>query len=118
MQRQDAHILSGTANAATAKGLRLKYGTDGELEIAGDEQFVGVCTAPVLAASDPIAFKHKLASGTQILMAGGAISVGDAITTAAAGKTVTGTGGAVDFGYAVTAAAGDGDLFEAIVTGP
>lgn len=114
-QRQDTSLVSGIAAAATAKGLRVKYDSNGELAIAGDENFVGVATAPVLAADDPIAFKHKLAPGTQILVAGGAIAAGDAITTAASGKTVTGTLGAVDFGQAVTAAGGDGDLFEAIV---
>ena len=115
MQYQQSDMISGTATAATTQYLRVKFVAAGTWTLAGDEAFQGVNQFPVLAAGDPITVRDAKSPGSQIMIASGAITKGDAVTTAASGKVASGTGGAVDFGVALTTVAGDGDQVEVYV---
>lgn len=114
-QRTEGPNINGLATAATAQYLRVKMVAAGTWTVAGDEAFDGFANIQALAAGDPISVRHKYAGGTQIAVAGGAIAIGDTVTTAASGKCISGTTGVVDFGRAISAAAADGDLFEVLV---
>jgi len=108
--------LSLTATAvALGLGVRVKLDSSGLISAAGaTEQWIGVTTAPV-AASGIGTVKLRSAPGSVMMVAAGAIEVGDILYAGASGKVndVQLGGGAT--GYQCKSAAGaDGDIFEAV----
>ena len=105
--------LSVIASAAIEPGLRVKWhSTAGEIIVAGDEACIGVTKTRALAAGDGIVILDIKSLGSLPFTSGGVITVGDAFTSAAAGKVVTGTGGAEDYGIALTTTTADGGQVE------
>lgn len=99
-----------TADAAYPANTRMKMsGTFGILTAAGDEAWLGTLARRTKASGDQATLISRF--GHDVCLAGGAITAGASVTTAAAGKLVTGTAGAIDPGIALTAAAGDLDSF-------
>jgi hypothetical protein len=112
-QQNEGHLISLVADAAIAKYLRLKHsGTAGKVSIAGDEACIGTAAVRSYADGDPMVVDDIRRPGTRIFVAGGAIAIGDSVTSAAGGKVVTGTGGVEDYGKAITASTADGGLIE------
>lgn len=105
--------LSLTAGEALKPGQRVKWGaTAGQVVAAGDEACIGTMKNRAHAAGDPATVIDIRAPGTRKFLAGGAIAIGDAFTSAADGKVVTGAGGAEDYGRAISASTVDGGYIE------
>lgn len=101
-----------TAGAAIAKWARVKLSA-GKLAAAGAaEQALGVIENQTFADGDIVAVRLKTAQGTLKMIAGGSISVGDAVYGAASGK-VSATANGNPEGVALTAGE-DGTIIEVL----
>jgi len=106
--------ISLVAGAAIAPYLRLKHGaTDGEVDIAGDENMIGTAKIRAYKSGDPMTVTDIRAPGTRIFIADGAIALGDAISSAVNGQVTSGQLGVEDYGVALTAATAAGERIEA-----
>lgn len=95
-------------DAATAKYLRLYVDSSGEWHICGiGDKSQAVAMATTSAAAEQLHGRLH-SQGTTIMVASGAVTVGDEVYAAASGK-VSATPGGVLEGIAITAASNDGD---------
>lgn len=98
------------AHEAIAPYLRVKHhSTIGEVAIAGDEACIGVSLLRSYADQDPMTVYDIRAAGTIDFVANGAITAGDSVSSAAAGKVQTGTGGVQYLGKALSTTTADGE---------
>lgn len=104
------------ASAAIAKYARVTLAADGTVAASAiGEKDIGTAETVAFAAGDLVTVRLRNAQGTRICIAAGAIAVGAAVSTAAAGKVndTAGTGSFV-YGTALEAAAADGDYIEVL----
>jgi hypothetical protein len=91
--------------------LRAKIDATGKYDVAGDEEWHGEVDKFALSIGAPVTVFRRTAVGRHVYVASEAITVGQVVSTAAAGKVQgPATPGAVVVGVAVTAAANDNDL--------
>jgi hypothetical protein len=101
------------AHEAMAKYLRVKHhSVAGEVAIAGDEACIGISFLRAYADQDPMTVYDIRSPGTITFTANGAITAGDSVSSAAAGKVQTGTGGAQYIGKAITTTTADGERID------
>jgi hypothetical protein len=109
MQYVDSGYFGGLKSAsAIGAHLRVKL-SSGDVAIAGDEESIGVTVAPVIATGDGVTIALKNKPGTVQVVAGGEITAGAQVFSAANGKVAA--SGAVFEGIALMAGA-DGDVIE------
>jgi hypothetical protein len=97
------------AGGAIGQFLRVK--TPAALELAGaSDVSLGVADIPAFASGDLVAVRLSNAQGTRFMVADGAITAGNVVYAAAAGKVAA--SGTVIEGRALTAATTDGDIIE------
>ncbi len=97
-------ILYSVPSSMTATGhLRVKLNGSGQVELAGDELAIGSLTERG-ATADEEATVRSAKAPTSIMIANGAIAVGDTVYSAAGGK-VSAVPGAVTIGMAYIDAA-------------
>lgn len=101
------------AGAAIAKHLRVKL-SSGKLAVAGlADNDIGTIDYAVFADGEDAAVNLRSLQGTEIVIAGGEITLGAKVYTAADGKvSATGAGTSYLRGIALEAAAADGDIIE------
>lgn len=102
------------ATAALGEGIIVKLAS-GEVVAgaAGTDDIIGV-TMNSCEAGEQVSVRLRSAAGTLKVKAGGAVAVGDSVTSDASGEAVaTTTAGDTVLGTALEAAA-DGDLFEVL----
>ncbi|HYB94986.1 MAG TPA: hypothetical protein VEC39_08430, partial [Vicinamibacterales bacterium] len=104
------------ASAAMGQHLRVKYDSNDEAALSGiDDACIGTLKDRVLAADDQCTVIPLNVDGTRIMIADGAIGIGDNVYPAASGK-VSATVAGQRIGVAVTAATADGDWIEVLPT--
>src|SRR4051812_2153787 len=109
----DESRRSYKAAAALAKYLRVKIDSQEVVSVAGaTDESIGSTEQAVFAADQHVSVRLKNCEGSRMLVANGAISVGDYVYAAAAGK-VSGTGYLLE-GRANQAASADGDIIEVL----
>jgi hypothetical protein len=105
-----------TFTAAGALGQHLRVITSGALALAGaGDVELGTMEIPCLVAG-PATVRLRTAQGTQKFVANGAITAGDLVYAAAAGKV--GSSGTVLIGEALETASGDGAVIEVLRGSP
>lgn len=105
-----------TFTAAGALGQHLRVITSGALALAGAGDIeLGTMEIPCLVAG-PATVRLRTAQGTQKFVANGAITAGDLVYAAAAGKV--GSSGTVLIGEALETASGDGAVIEVLRGSP
>jgi hypothetical protein len=98
------------AHEAIAPYLRVKHhSTIGELAIAGDEPCIGIALIRAYADQDPMTIWDIRGAGLIPFIGNGAITAGDNVSSAAAGKVQTGSGGVQFIGKAMSTIAGDNE---------
>lgn len=102
-----------TARASGALGMHLRVKFDGsdELELAGVEDHLGTLKEEVLAADELATVIPPNEPGSKLMIANGAIGIGDDVYPAASGK-VTGTIQGRRIGKALSVTTTDGDWVE------
>lgn len=102
-----------TSGSTLARYLRVK--TVAAVVVAGAaDKEIGVVTRAVTTSGDPVDVLLRTAAGTCPMVANGALSVGDAVYSAANGKVGATASGANLIGITLTAAANDGDVIEVL----
>lgn len=92
--------------AAYGKDIRVKWSSSGVVIVAGDEEELGTTEEVTTAANDVVAVMPKNLAGVRYYIAGGVISEGADVYTAASGKVAS--SGTYLRGVALEAASGDG----------
>ena len=112
-QQTDGAVKSYRANAAIGQYRRAKF-SSGKLVVAGEtDRDIGTTIAEAFAADEVIGLELYTKQGTKKFVAGGNITQGALIYSAADGEVLaTQATGAYLCGVALEAAA-DGDVFEA-----
>jgi len=104
------------ADGAIALHARVSFDADGKVTAAGlTTKEIGTAETEAFAAGDIITVRLTSAPGTCKMIAAEALSVGDAVHTAASGKvgdTATATGYLV--GRSLTISGADGDIIEVL----
>lgn len=93
----------------------VKIDSSGNLVVcaAADANAIGTTLREAFAAAEVVPVRPLHANGSHIMIASGAIAVGDVCNQAASGKIQTGAG-TVKRGYAKTAATADGEYVEVL----
>ena len=112
----DTNTKSLEADAAIALHARVVFEADGKVVTAGiTDKEIGTAEQEAFAAGDIITVRLRTAAGSCKMIAVEALSVGDAVYTAASGK-VADTAASTSYlvGQALTISAADGDIVEVV----
>ena len=115
----DGPTKSFVASAAIAQFARVKVASDGTIATAvlADVE-IGIAQQAAFAAGDVVTVRLRNASGTQKAIALAAITAGNAVFSAAAGKVSNTATGAYRLGTALETSAADGDIIEILYATP
>jgi hypothetical protein len=115
-QYVDGNTKAFEAGEAIAVNLRVAVQSTGKVLLAGAASVAaGVAITPSFADGDDVTVRLRTASGTQKMVANGAITRGAAVFGAAGGKVAS--SGSVFVGTALQAATADNDVIE-VLPGP
>jgi hypothetical protein len=115
-QYVESAVRQFTASAALGQHLRVYSTSSGTVALAGAGDFgVGTTENPATAANEPVGVRLNSAQGTRKCVANAAVTAGDPVYCAAAGKV--GSSGSVAYGIALESATNDNDVIEVLVTG-
>lgn len=115
-QYVEASVRGFTASAAIGQYLRVFLTSSNTVATAGaNDHGIGTMEDPSTAANEQVGVRLNSAHGTRKVVANAAITVGDPVYCAAAGKV--GSSGSVRYGIALEAATADNDVIEVLVDG-
>ena len=104
-------IPKGTIVALTTGANDTPY----QIAVAGDGvSMLGVASTDILDTE----FGNVQVVGKAIVLAGAAVTRGDAVASNASGRAIAAATGKITLGSSITTAAADGDLFEVELAGP
>ena len=115
-QYVEAAVRGFAAGAAIGQFLRVYLTSSNTLALAGANDYgIGTMEDPATAANEQVGVRLNSAQGSRKCVANAAITVGDPVYLAAAGKV--GASGSVRYGTALEAATADNDIIEVLVDG-